>query len=185
MARLFRRGFAIISKMKTYEEIKSILEANKEDLARSKIFGAEVTKNIIVQSGQRKKWDEGMLLEDVRSNFRDGEYEAFLKIYEFAKKKADKINFGTGAYGTFSAIFQNVSSKSLLTLGADRRLSFDFEWVGKDSPENAERFKSGLDAIGFKLPKNYKNLRPGVLPEQWVPRADAFISTIENLIKNE
>ena len=105
-----------------------------------KLFGAEVKKDLGMSPGSsiRQKWDEPKLVQDCRQKMAQGKYVLFERIYQFAKGKADQLNFGTGCYGTLSPIFLKLNDKSLFTLGADKRLSFNFEWVVRDNPRLAE-----------------------------------------------
>ena len=147
-----------------------------------RIFGAEVKKDIAVSSGTRKKWDEAMLFEDAKKNLTGEEFAAFEKIYVFSKKNTDRINLGTGSYGTFSPVFSSLSVKSLFTLGTDKRLSFNFKWIAGDNEKTAETFKSKLEAIGFRFPENYKEIRPSAMPEEWLLRTDKFLSILIEMI---
>ena len=70
-----------------------------------------------------------MLLEDAKKNYSMEELEAFKKIYDFSKQYADAVRLGTGSYGSFSSIFENICNKSLYTLSTDGRLSFNFHWI--------------------------------------------------------
>jgi hypothetical protein len=62
-------------------------------------------------------------------------------------------NFGSPAGRVF-----RLSQKSLFTLAADadRRLSFNFEWIADDNERTAETFKAKLETLGFKFPEDYK-----------------------------
>jgi len=149
-----------------------------------RIFGAEVKKDIAVSSGSsaRRKWDERSMLEDAKQKFNPDELVLFEKIYNFSKENADLINFGTGSYATFSPIFEKLCSKSLFTLGTDKRLSFNFEWVGHDNPETMGKLKEGLDKIGFKFKEDYSNTRPSFPFEDWSLKTDEIIRVINNLL---
>lgn len=89
------------------------------------------------------------------------EFAAFKHIYEFSKTRADEVRFGTGSYGSFSPIFATLSAKSLFTLGADKRLSFNFEWIANDNERAAETFKEKLETAGFKFPDVGTSFFPG------------------------
>lgn len=164
------------------------LEYYKHDIYEiiiPKIFGAEVKKDIAVSgsAGSRKKWTETELLADAKSKLTGEEYGAFLKIYNFSKQYADEVRLGTGSYGSYSSIFNKISPKSIFTLSTDRRLAVNFEWVAKDDEKSAETLKEKLEAIGFQFPDNYKEIRPSIMPDEWLSKTDAFIGVLRDLTK--
>jgi len=150
-----------------------------------KLFGAEVKKDIAVSSGSgaRRKWNEELMLENAKQKFSPEELILFERIYNFSKETADAINFGTGAYATFSPIFEKLSSKSLFTLGTDKHFSFNFEWVGNDNPATMEKFKEALEKVGFKFKDDYRKTRPSVYAEDWAPKTDKIIGIIKKLLE--
>jgi len=148
-----------------------------------RLFGTEVKKTIDTKStGKRKKWNEQSLLEDAKQNLTQVEFDAFLKIYNFCKDKADKINYGTGSYGTFSPIFSKVSPMSVFTLGTDKRLSFNFEWTANHNLQFVDLLKTKLEAIGFVFPDNYQELRPSVLSDEWLDKTDKILAIFREII---
>lgn len=154
-----------------------------QEIIIPKIFGAEVKKEMAVtSSGPRKQWNESALMDDARQKLSKEEFDAFKRIYEFSREHADEVRLGTGSYASFSPIFSKLSSKSLFTLTADKRLSFNFEWVAKDNEPAAELFKKKLDSIGFSFPENFKSMRPSVLADEWLPRTDKFLSVISEML---
>lgn len=164
-------------------ELEYYKDENQE-IVIPKIYGAEVKKNVSGKSSSRRRWDETLLLKDAREKLSREEHESFLKIYNFSKDKASQINFGTGVNsGTFSPIFSQVCEKSLFTLGTDGRLSFNFEWVAKADERVVEVFKDKLESIGFKIPQNYKQIRPSVSSDEWVYRVGEFVNILDGIIK--
>jgi hypothetical protein len=69
-------------------------------------------------------------------------------------------------------------TQPLFTLTADKRLSFNFEWVASDNERTAETFKEKLESAGFKFPEHYKKIRPSVYPDEWLPGADKFLAIL-------
>jgi len=154
-----------------------------QEIIIPKIFGAEVKKEMAVaSSGTRRQWSEQSLMDDARQKLSKEEFAAFEKVYAFCKQKRARINLGTGSYGSFSPIFDKLSSKSLFTLSADRRLSFNFEWVAGDNERTVELFKEKLESIGFTFPEHYKEIRPSVLADEWLPRVDQFLSALSEML---
>ncbi len=149
-----------------------------------RIFGTEVKKDIAVStsSGIRKKWTEETLLQDAREKLSREEYIGFEQIYNFSKKHATELRFGTGSYASFSPIFANICDRSLFTLSTDKRLAFNFEWIARTNHSLAEIFKEKLESIGFSFPENYYELRPSVMVEEWLPKVDGFIGIVEEML---
>lgn len=154
-----------------------------QEIIIPKIFGAEVKKEMAVTSSSaRRQWSESALMDDAKQKLSQEEFDAFKRIYEFSREHADEVRLGTGSYASFSPIFSKLSSKSLFTLTADKRLSFNFEWVAKDNEPAAELFKQKLESIGFSFPENFKSIRPSVLAEEWLPRTEKFLSAISEML---
>lgn len=155
-----------------------------QEIIIPKIFGAEVKKEMAVTSSnsQRKKWTEEMLFEEARQKFSQEEFAGFEKVYTFCKQKEARTNLGTGSYGSFSPIFPSLSSKSLFTMSTDKRLAFNFEWTANTDEHLAETFKGKLEAIGFSFPDNFKELRPSVYPDEWLPKTDKFLAVLSEMI---
>ena len=149
-----------------------------------RLFGAEVKKEVGTSgpASPRHKWDEPGMFADARQKLSDEEYDAFDKVYRFVKETADKVNFGTGSYGAFSPIFLRLCNKSLFTLGADGRLSFNFDWVARDNSQTADAYKAAMEHIGFKFPADWRVTRPSVSSAEWRPRAGAFIGALRKLL---
>jgi predicted secreted protein len=156
----------------------------KSEIIIPKIFGVEVKKDIAVNSttSERRKWTEAELFEDAKQKLTKEEFIGFQKIYSFSKENATEMRLGTGSYGSFSPIFGNIFEKSLFTLSTDKRLAFNFHWTASRNEKLAEDFKNKLEGIGFPIPENYKEIRPTVLAEDWLPRVDMFIEILTTLI---
>jgi len=147
-----------------------------------KIFGAEVKKDIAVQTNSlRKQWTLEQVLEDAKQKYNMEEYTAFKKIYDFSVTNADEARTGSGSYGSLSPIFKKVSEKSLYTLSTDGRLSFNFEWI--ENEEFKKKYAALVGKIGFVLPVEPEKKRPSVRTEEWVPKADEFILVLKAFIK--
>src|SRR3989344_6269799 len=132
-----------------------------------KIFGAEVKKDINAptSSGPRHRWTEATLLEDAKVKLSGKELAAFHKVYDFSKQYADQINLGTGAYASFSPIFNALSNKSLFSLSTSPNYSFglNFEWIAKNGrKDTATLLKNKMTSLGFAISDDYLNLRPSL-----------------------
>jgi hypothetical protein len=149
-----------------------------------KLFGGEVKKGINTPGSvtSRKQWSLDEVLADANARMSVDEAAAFEKLLRFSRENADEIRTGTGAYGTFSPVFKRLSQKSLFTAGADKRLSFNFDWVGRDNPDTRDRFKTEMESIGFRFASDYATTRPSLWVEEWGPKADAIVSAIQRML---
>ncbi len=154
-----------------------------------KIFGAEVKKDIAVSSSsssERKTWTEDALLKDAEDKYSEEEFMVFKKLYDFSKANADKVKFGTGAYGSFNPVFLKICPRSLYTLGTNGRLTFNFEWIKNNDIQEIEfidKYAKSVREAGFTVPENYREVRPSVLADEWIDKMDSFIQIITNLVK--
>ncbi len=158
-----------------------------QEIIIPRIFGAEVKKDVSrpSSSSARHAWSETELLADAESTFTSEEFKAFRNIYDFSQQHADEVNFGTGAYGSFSPIFTSICPRSLYTLGTNGRLSFNFDWI--DDKQFCEKYADMLEQAGFTIPETITQggftKRPSVTAEEWVPRAGEFVEIISSLTK--
>jgi len=148
-----------------------------------KIFGAEVKKTVTGSSRGQYKWNEESLLKDAEQKFSPLEFEQFKAIYDYSKKNADRINYGAGTDASFSPIFECVCSKSLFTLTTDKRLSFNFDFIKHDNEAVVDVYKDKLVKAGFRMPDNYRNLRPSSTIDEWGSKKDDFIAAIKGLVE--
>jgi len=154
-----------------------------------KIYGSEVKKDINVSSSsERVSWTEDMLLKQARESLSEENYQAFKSLYDFSKQNADEVRFGSGKTGSFNPIWNSVRDKSLFSLYTNGRLGINFHWLVKEDGSNAkqiESLKNQLDQIGFDIPENYTEVRPGYDPEEWAPLLDGFKKAIENIVQKK
>lgn len=150
-----------------------------------RIFGTEVKKDISVQSSSRRQqWTEATLIQTAEADLKAEELQAFNKLFSFTKEYANEIRLGTGSYPSFSAIFPQLSAKSIFTVTIDDkfRLSFNFEWIARDNDQTAQLLYSKLQSIGFVFPDNYREIRPSVYGEDWVSKTDDLISLLREML---
>lgn len=159
-----------------------------QEIIIPRIFGTEVKKDIAVStsSSARRKWTEATLLQDAKDKLSADEFLAYQKMYDFSKRHADKINFGTGTQGSFSPIFEKLSSKSLYSVYVSSGYSFglNFEWITKNGREDtAKLLKEKMSRLGFDIPDDYLGLRPSLQLEEWVPKVDSVIEVLEEMLR--
>lgn len=156
-----------------------------QEIVIPRIFGTEVKKDIGVKSSsQRNQWNEQLLFKEADKHLNKEERKAFEDIYTFAKVNAGEMRFGTGSYASFSAIFPKLSNKSLFTVTIDDkfRLSLNFEWVAKDNPATADVLYEKVQSIGLPVPENYREVRPSIFGEEWVPKKDLFVAVLKEIL---
>jgi len=158
-----------------------------QEIIIPRIFGTEVKKDIAVSTSNsaRRKWNEDTLLQEAQDKLSADEFSAYKKIYDFSKERADKINFGTGAQGSFSPIFEKLSSKSLYSVYVSSGYSFglNFEWIAKNGREDtAKLLKEKMSNLGFDISEDYLGLRPSLQLEEWVPKIDSIIDVLEEML---
>ena len=143
------------------------------------MFGAESKKKAISVS-ERKKWDEESFFKAAK---RVPEaYEAVSKLYEFSKKKANEITWGTGAStGSFNPKFHSISERSIFAVWSDGRLTINFEWLN-DSERTIEwREKLRNELRGIRPIASYirkeTDKYPIIPPKAWTPIAEEIIDS--------
>lgn len=152
-----------------------------------RIYGTEVKKDIAVasSSSSRISWTEESLLRQAEELLSVEVYNNFKKIYNFAKESADEVRLGTGQKSSFNPIWYSVRDKSLFSLYTNGRMGINFHWLINDDKSNikiVDDFKKKLQEIGFEIPDNYTEVRPGYDPETWSPKTDQFILVIRNTV---
>lgn len=162
---------------------------NQQEIIIPKLYGGEVKKTISnTSTSARKTWNEQSLLENAKKELTNEQCEAFEKMFIFSKKYADKINYGTGAYASFSPIFNSLSDKSIFSLSTSPNYSFglNFEWIAKNGrKDTAKLLKEKIISLGFSIPDDYISLRPSISIEEWVPKVDRIILKLEEMLKNK
>ena len=64
------------------------------------VFGAESKKKVVsYPAGKRKKWDEDSFFKDAENRLEGANYEALRKLFDFSKRNADEISWGSGQIG--------------------------------------------------------------------------------------
>ena len=149
-----------------------------------KLYGGEVKKNIGSGSiSNRQVRGESETIEYFKQNLNQDELKIFLQIHKFCKSHGAKINYGTGNYASFSPVFRNIDGRSLFTISADkeRRMSINFEWISDDA---AQKIHKELSKIGFSFPKDYLNIKPSILFNDWKDIVNEFLEVIDSVLKS-
>lgn len=153
-----------------------------------RLYGAETKKSMDVRgSGIRKKWDEQSFFTDASSRLTEEQLQTLRKVYDFSKKFADEMSWGTGTQkGSFNPIFTKICPRSLYTVYSTGRLNFNFLWM-KDNPEMEryrDEFKEKLSKIkGVTITADYKEKSIGIPIEQWISVQNDFMQIVEDLVR--
>lgn len=57
--------------------------------------------------------------------------------------------------------------------------------VDDDNERTAEVFKEKLESIGFRFPENYKQIRPSVLADEWLPKTNEFLKVLRSMLSRQ
>lgn len=149
-----------------------------------KIYGAEVKKDIAVQSGggARRRWSEEEFLSNAKATISSKAYPAFSKLYESCKASADGMRFGTGTIrGSVGPFYNSIAAGTIFTLYTDGKLYFNFGCLNKPSSaiEFRDKYFNQLKDIGLSLDENDILVYPHFLIEQWSPLVDKIIQVIK------
>lgn len=152
------------------------------------VFGAESKKKIMYSTSKRKKWDEESFFRDAKNRVKGIGYEAIRKLYNFSKKYADEISWGTGTItGSFNPKFYSISKKSIYTVKSDGYLFINFGWLNDN--ENAIKWKKGLlkklrqiEWLTNKIPPSAEDKLIGISIDEWGPNVDEVITLLKDEI---
>jgi hypothetical protein len=136
-------------------------------------------------TGERRHWDEASFFANAREKQGLGEQQlaAVQKLYEFSKKHADELTWGTGkTRGSFNPKFQHISNKSLYSVYSDGTLSLNFGWL---DDEKASEYRETLSRefpriTGLTISNG--GPYPVVPISQWTNAVDKVIQAFNQVI---
>lgn len=149
------------------------------------VFGAESKKKIPVK---RKKWDEDSFFRDARNRIEVG-CEAVRKLYDFSKKYADEISWGTGStIGSFNPKFHSISKRSIFTVKSNGYLSINFGWLNDDEDTIKWRAKlleklKQVEWLADKIPQSAEEKWVGLTIDIWGPNVDEIIILLKEVLE--
>ena len=149
-----------------------------------KLFGAEVKKKINVaftSGGARRKWDENSFFEEIKNKLPQDQLTTIQDLYEFSKKTADKITWGTGSEnGSFNTIYTDICPRSLFSVYTNGILAINHHWMDADDQMKYYRDKLVNDIRQiFNMPADQQ--LPTWNIEDWADKVDAIKQTVKNL----
>lgn len=155
-----------------------------------KLYGIE-TKKVLESSSakpvSRKQWDESTFFEDVKVKVAPHVEKAIRELYEFAKKTADNITWGTWPpRGSFNPKYKYISERSVFTVFSDGELRINFGWLNDNELTLAFR-KDLKDKLTEKtpltFPADYENKWVTFKPHEWVNHVKDIINVLNDLIQ--
>ncbi|MGH7558374.1 MAG: hypothetical protein ACREMD_11480 [Gemmatimonadota bacterium] len=152
-----------------------------------RVYGTEVKKDLGVRGpgSSRRKWTEQETQEDARKNLLAREYDAFMKLYDFARNHADRVTLGTGVtQGSFGPVYEDVCPRSVFTLRTNGMFSWNWRWLGRSEREVVFRSLL-LESMReqFDLSDADMNSYLQYEPDKWVPRVDTVIEGLSRAIR--
>jgi hypothetical protein len=108
---------------------------------------------------------------------------ALRQLYELRTSDGVRVEFGDGPKSPrFKVIFENAGSASILMPDAKDGtlfITFDFHKGNSAVVEPIGAFVR--DTLGVGLPSNWRNTKPYIKPEVWVPHVGALTALLQEL----
>ncbi|MFZ1979443.1 MAG: hypothetical protein WAV76_15925, partial [Bacteroidota bacterium] len=149
-----------------------------------KLFGSEVKKDVAVprSTSGRRTWDENSYFEDANANLSKENVEFIRKLYDYSKKSAKDITWGTGATtGSFNPKFIATGNRSPFTVYSSGNLQLSFEYIDESAQDFRMRWIAML-AQQLKFPITKETLYKNVAIDLWGPKVNEFISIFDDLL---
>ena len=157
-----------------------------------KMFGIEVKKNIgVASAGKRRIWNEDDFIKQTQEMLGDNA-DKIIKLYEYFKGKADKINWGTGVTnGSFAPIFNRISKgTSPFSFYSNGNIFIKIRWlVGHQLKESVDKYyKKFVDELhkntNIKVPDDYLNREFTISGQDFFDNYDGVVKAIKKLVEN-
>ena len=168
------------SKFDVYAVELECYRHGEQEIVIPRLFGAVARKSLapVAPAGERRAWTVEEVLADA-DRLAPESARAFRRICDAAAAMGAELRPGTGAYGSLNVTFPAVGPKSLFTVGANGRLALNLEWT---PPAARDALLAAARGLGWPLPDDAASKRPSVREESWVPRADAFLDAVRNIV---
>jgi hypothetical protein len=153
-----------------------------------KLFGTEVKKEVNLRgmAGERKKWNENDFFTDINSKLDQKYVTAIKTLFDFSKKEANSISWGTGSSrGSFNPKFDKISVRSPYSVYTDGTLALNFGWL--NDSENTKKIKLRYGELlsnvnDLSIPKNFAEIYVQIPIERWSFHVDEIIEILKQLI---
>jgi len=161
----------------------------KYEIMIPKLFGVEVKKSITQYSGQRKRWDSKLFLEDAKQKLIGKQFEAVEKLVNFFSNNANDINWGTGGgQGSINPIFNVFNEqRKVVGLTSNGKIGFHFGWAKRDASskqiEYLNIFKERLNKLGLKISEEKYDHGIYFEIEKWMTKCDEIIVILKEMLK--
>jgi hypothetical protein len=151
-----------------------------------KMYGVEVKKDAPPATGRKKRtWNEQEFLQEAETSLEAAKFGAVKEVYEFSKRIADHINWGSGITGTFNPVVTRVSRRALFSIATDGTLDIPFERLndseaaGHARDEMKQRLESVLEVT---FPADYQSRKLSYPVDKWYRKVAEFESAIKHAI---
>ena len=146
-----------------------------------------VKRTVTVSSAGRRKWTVESFFEDARGRMDNTSFEGVQRFHDQLVAAGLSLRTGSGKdRGSISYFVPALASGSILSLLSDGTIWLNFQFLA--GTEQADRFGDELgrkimDEVGLRLPKNFRNRFPSIKIQEWLPRREALVNAIAELIE--
>ncbi len=149
-----------------------------------RLFGAEVKKTINTQATTRARvvWTHDSFLEQACALLSSEQYQTFHLLYDYARKHANIVRYGSGKVGSSNPIWSNICDKSLFSLFANGKLQLNLHWLLRDDDSNKEAVDgliTTLRTAGFTIPTNYSETVTTYDSDVWMPKVEELMQVLQ------
>lgn len=156
------------------------------EILMPRLYGSQIRKQVSRAGGRRKKWDEPSFFGDVERRLSPTLTQAVQHLYEWSRRAADRIVWGTGAVrGSFNPRFDAASSRSIFTVYSDGQLSINYGWFRHDQPgaDYAAQIGAALADVEALEPLADIQVDYPALPvERWAPVVTELTAAMEEAL---
>jgi len=122
----------------------------------------------------------------VKKIFSGHDFESISKLYNFSKKSADEIHWGTGlSRSSFSARFHQLGNRPLFVVRSDGILKISTEYPKRDANQeqiiNLDKLNLAMKNVGVNI--NPESERTAFTIDEWSNKVNVIIKTISEVIK--
>ncbi len=162
-----------------------------EEMIVPQFYGASIkeTESREAATSKRKQWDEESFFEQVKEKAGKNR-EKIIKLYNYFKKEADEINWGTGIVnGSFSPLFYDLCKTiSPLTFYSDGHILIKFNWLlervsREDVTNNVKEFINILkNETDIKITADYFNETGNITVEELNNNFNVIFKAIKDMV---
>lgn len=151
-----------------------------------KLYGAEVKKDLAPSPRTDRTWNEQTFFEDLEVKVSDEAHrKAVVRVYEFVRSNGAKIEWGTGASGSFNPKFPWISTRSPFSVYSEGSLRLMFARLERDKKSKlAASFSHDFRmALGRSLGDPDLKDRLLLPIQEWFTWVDALLDATEEALR--